>query len=110
MIRSTPFFQNCLGVSAIVISLGGAWSMISGAMVKVSVAGTYFSVNEKLRTVEKVADELTETAKQLKAEPGASHLKLQVLEQELKFSEQQIEDTDAQINYEMERLINPLEQ
>lgn len=110
MIGSNPFLQNCLGISAIVVAIGSSWSMISGAMVKVSVAGTYFSVNEKLQVIEKVTDNLSQTAKQLKAEPGASHLKLQVLEQDLKLSGQQIEDTEAQINRNLEQLINPLEQ
>ena len=54
--------------------------MMTGSIVKFQVAGANFSVNEKLKQVENVAEILEQTTNQLKFQPEISRLKLKAPE------------------------------
>lgn len=101
----TPFAQNCGGASAVILAVGATWSMISGAVVRGSVAGANFSVNEKLQRVDRIARELNESAEQLKLEPGVSPLKIQAIETELQQVETEIEATEQEIDRNLKQLV-----
>lgn len=97
----TPFFQGCGGISMILLSLAGAYSMATGALVKINVAGTNISVNEKLQRVNKIAQDLEASTEQLKHEPSVSRLKLRAIERELEQVESDIERTEADLDRDL---------
>jgi hypothetical protein len=105
MFRPTAQLQLCFGLSSIVLSFGCCWSLISGAWVKVSIAGANISVNQKLEKVEKIATDLTDTATQLKSEPSVSPLKLKAIEQELRQVESEINRAENKVEQELDELI-----
>lgn len=103
--RLTAELQFCLGISSIILSLGSAWSLGTGGWVKISVAGANISVNQKLEAVEKITADLTDTATQLKAEPGVSSLKIEAIEQELATVNSSINRTGNSVERELDKLI-----
>ena len=105
----TSFCQNCGGISAIVLAFGATWSMISGAVVKGSVAGANFSVNEKLQQIENVANDLEQTTFQLRQEPGVSRLKLRAIERDLAQAKDEIDITESHIEHDLEELVDQTE-
>lgn len=109
MFRPTPFSQNCGGLAALILACSASWSMVSGAIVKGSIAGANFSVNEKLKVIEKVTEELSETTSQLKNEPGVSSLKLHAIERELEQTKSDINEAESEVKSELEELISPEE-
>ena len=103
----TEFFQNCGGVSMVILSLAGSWSMVSGAIVKINVAGTNISVNEKLQRVERITQDLEESTQQLKLEPGVSPLKIEAIERELEAVNEEIDSTELQLSDDLDKLVEP---
>lgn len=102
-----PFFQKCIGVSIVILSLAGSYSMATGAFVKINVAGTNISVNEKLQRVDKIARDLESSTEMLKQEPTVSPLKIKAIEAELKQVESDIERTEADIDRDLKQLTEP---
>lgn len=101
----TKFAQNCGGASFIILSVGATWSMVSGAVVRGSVAGANFSVNEKLQRVDKIARELEESAEQLRFEKGVSSLKIEALQTELDQVERDIKQQAQEIESDLTQLV-----
>lgn len=99
------FFQQCIGVSIVILSAGGTYSMISGALVKINVAGTNISVNEKLQRVDKIARDLEQSADLLKQEPTVSKLKIRAIEKELEAVETDIEASQQQLQDDLKQLV-----
>ena len=109
MFRPTERLQSCLGVSLVILSIGGTWSMMSGSIVKFQIAGANFSVNEKLKVIEKVTEELSETTTELRNQPGVSPLKLKAIEAELEQTQSDIDEAESEIESELEQLVKPEE-
>ena len=107
MFRPTYELQLCAGVSMILLSGGGAWSMVSGAFVQFRVAGANFSVNQKLEQVESIAQTLGETTTQLKQEPKVNRLRLREVELQLQAIEPAILQAESEIHQELDSLVNP---
>jgi len=51
MWKPNETLQTCLGISCILLSFGASWGMVTGAVVKMKVAGADFSINEKAQAV-----------------------------------------------------------
>lgn len=102
---NNAFFASCVGLSILILSAGGCYSMISGALVKINVAGTNISVNEKLQRVDKIAGVLEASTEQLKNEPGVSPLKIQAIEAELESVETDISATEKEIERDLKQLV-----
>ena len=80
--------------------------MISGAIVKVNVAGSNISVNSKLEKSEKIIEDLTETTEQLKSEASVSPLKILAIQKELEAIDSDIDDTEAEVREDLTDLID----
>ena len=83
--------------------------MVSGALVKINVAGTNISVNEKLQRVQGIAKDLEQSASQLKLEPGVSPIKIEALEAELEQVESEIEATERELEADLKQLVEATE-
>lgn len=101
----TPFFQKCSGISMVVLSVAGAYSMATGAMVKINVAGTNISVNEKLQRVQGIAKDLEQSAEQLKLESGVSPIKIEAIEAELEQVESALEATEKELEADLKQIV-----
>ena len=89
----------------VILSLAGSWSMVSGAIVKINVAGTNISVNEKLQRVERITQDLEESTQQLKLEPGVSSMKIRAIERELEAVNEEIDSTETELEQDLDELV-----
>ena len=106
MFRPTYELQLCAGASMVLLSCGGAWSMVSGAVVQFRVAGANFSVNQKLEQVESITEVLEQTTTQLKQEPKVNHQRLREVELQLQAIEPEITKTELEIHQELDSLVD----
>ena len=104
MMRFTPEFQLCLGVSSIIVSLCGGLAMLGGAFVDVSVGNANLSVNRQLQEVAEIKQKVDDTVNSLKSEPSVSPLKIEALEQELKAVDRQIDRNEKTTEEQLDRL------
>ena len=81
--------------------------MIVGSVVKISVAGANFSVNERLEKTKEITEALTQTTDALKNEPGVSRLKINAIEQELEAVDRAIDRAGKKTEADLEGLIDP---
>lgn len=106
MFQPVKELQWCVGASMVFLSLGGAWSMVSGSVVQFRVAGANFSVNQKLEKVEKIKQSLENTTTELKQQPGVSRRQIQRIEQQLQSVEPEIDLTEDEIHQDLDELGN----
>lgn len=106
MFQPVKELQFCFGLSCVLLSVGGCWSMISGSVVNLSIAGAKLSVNQKLEKVERITQALEQSTQQLKSEPSVSKLKLKAIEQELKTVDRDIQREEKAIADELDHFID----
>lgn len=106
MFRPNWELQLCIGISMVLLSTGGAWSMVSGAWVEFRAAGIIFSVNRKLERVDIAEDYVKDSVTELKQEPKVDRQKIRAAEQQLQLAEPIIEDAKTEIQHDLEKLSN----
>ena len=106
MFQPSQLLQFFLGLSVLFLSGGAGWSMLSGARVKVQAAGATLSVNERLKEVKGIRDDVAETVEELKAVPVINQQKISAYAEELEQAEELIEDTELKLENEVLGLID----
>jgi len=106
MFEPDPRFQLCAGISMVLLSFGGTWSMITGAVVQFRVAGANFSVNQKLDRVQEATSILEDVTDELSQEPKVNRQKIARAEEQLQLAMPKIEETETQVQHDLDELGN----
>ena len=106
MFRPNHELQICAGLSMVLLSIGGSWSMVSGSVVQFRIAGANFSVNEKLERVEEAKEILEDVTTELKRDPKSNRRRIQKAEQQLQLATPPIDETETKIQQDLDELGN----
>ena len=105
MFQPSDNLQNMVGVSLIIVSIGGAWAAISGAVVKGKIAGATFSVNDKLEVVEEVSEDAINTVRELKEDSAVPRSKIESWELQLQDVHEKTEEAESEVIEDLQSLI-----
>ena len=105
MFEPTQVLQGCVGISLVTLSFGGTWSMIQGSVVKGSIAGTTFSVNERLERVEEIEERIEDATAKIIYDPQPSKKEIEAYRQELEEINEEIDRTATELETDFEKTL-----
>lgn len=106
MFRPSNTLQNCFGFSSVVLSVGLTGALLTGAYVKINVAGTNILVNSKLQEVEKIKQEFKETIEDSSTIPTVPKRKIRAIEKKLEDVEADIDRQKEKVEEDLENLVD----
>lgn len=103
--KPTEILQGCVGLSFVLLSIGGMWSMISGARVELRAAGAMLTVNEGQKLVEEALEDTEDIVNIIQRSPAVPKSQKKQLQQKLSTAKDSLSHAEEEINDDAEKLL-----
>ena len=101
MIKPSEDLQRCFGVSAVLLSFGAMWGMISGATVRGRMAGAVFSINDSVEAVDSAVDLVEDAVDAIAPHPDVPKSKINQAKSKLRKARKIEEEAQQNISEDM---------